>query len=73
MAFFDFLAELELYKDNPAAVARMNMRYRHLIDLFSEEIKGSRVFDIAAHDGRWSYAFANAVPSRLSGLRRASI
>ena len=52
MAFFDFLAELELYKDNPAAVARMNMRYRHLIDLFSEEIKGSRVFDIAAHDGR---------------------
>jgi len=68
MAFFDFLAELELYKDNPAAVARMNMRHRHLIDLFSEEIKGSRVFDIAAHDGRWSYAFAGAGAKQVVGV-----
>ncbi len=68
MQFFDFLSGQELYADDPASVKRMNTRHKHLIEVFKDEIDGSRVFDIASHDGRWAYAFAGAGARQVVGV-----
>ena len=68
MGFFDFLSAMEMYEGDNVAVARMNTRHKHLIQLFEEEISGSRVFDIASHDGRWAYAFAAAGAKKVVGV-----
>lgn len=56
--FFDFLSGFEGYSGND--VARMNRRYEYLVDPFRDDIRNARVLDLAAHDGRWSYAMAFA-------------
>jgi len=66
MPFFDFLSENEDYNDT--MVARMNLRHKFLVEPFEEEIRGSRVLDIAAHDGRWSYALAAAGAAEVHGV-----
>jgi hypothetical protein len=52
MGFFDFIAELPYYHDHTALIQRMNMRHDALIALFSSEISGARVLDLASHVGR---------------------
>jgi len=68
VGFFDFLAEVDKYADDAASVQRLNARHKHLIQLFGEEIKNARVFDIASHDGRWAYAFAAAGARKVVGV-----
>ena len=68
MGFFDFLAELESYADNPASISRMNARHGFLIEPLRNDIKDARVFDIASHDGRWAYAFADAGAKHVVGV-----
>ncbi len=61
MPFFDFLAESQRYGDKLAkGIHRLNMRHRFIVGPFTQDIAGARVLDIAAHDGRWSYALAAA-------------
>lgn len=68
MAFFDFLAEMDLYEDSPTSISRMNARHEFLIAPFRNEIRDARVFDIASHDGRWAYAFADAGAKEVVGV-----
>lgn len=68
MGFFDFVGALEGYADRPGAAARLNARHAMLVAPFTSEIAGARVLDLAAHDGRWSYAFAAAGAERVVGI-----
>ncbi|SLN76022.1 class I SAM-dependent methyltransferase [Roseisalinus antarcticus] len=58
--FFDFLTALPRYQDDATSVDRLNKRHGMLIAPLRDEIAGARVLDLAAHDGRWSHAFAEA-------------
>jgi 2-polyprenyl-3-methyl-5-hydroxy-6-metoxy-1,4-benzoquinol methylase len=68
MAFFDFIADLEHYDGLTLPVERLNCRHRFLIDAYRDEIRGARVLDLAAHDGRWCYAFAGAGAESVVGI-----
>lgn len=65
---FDFLAELPPYDDNATTIYRLNQRHKLIIDPFGPQIEGARVLDIAAHDGRWSYALAAAGAAEVVGV-----
>lgn len=67
---FDFLTELPPYDDNETTIYRLNQRHKLIIDPFGPQIEGARVLDIAAHDGRWSYALAAAGAAEVVGSRR---
>jgi hypothetical protein len=69
--FFEFLSSVH-YKYTPKDIARMNLRYHFIIQKFLTEIAGARVLDLAAHDGRWSYAFAAAGAGSVLGLEARS-
>lgn len=68
MGFFDFLGAVPPYCDGKAPSRRMNKRHALLIEPFAELISGARVLDIAAHDGRWSYALAAAGAAEVIGV-----
>lgn len=65
---FDFLASHPSYRDDPAAIRRLNKRHRLAVAPFAAQIDGARVLDLGAHDGRWSYAFAALGASRVVGV-----
>lgn len=65
---FDFMINLEPYGEKPNTIYRLAQRHRLIIDPFVEQIKGARVLDLAAHDGRWSYALANAGAAEVIGV-----
>ncbi|QFT79855.1 tRNA (mo5U34)-methyltransferase [Roseovarius sp. THAF27] len=65
---FDFLTELPPYDDNETTIYRLNQRHKLIIDPFGPQIEGARVLDIAAHDGRWSYALAAAGAAEVVGV-----
>src|SRR6056297_427491 len=66
--FFDFLKTLPPYDDNANTVYRLEQRRRLIIEPFAPQIEGARVLDIAAHDGRWSYALAHAGAAEVVGV-----
>lgn len=66
--FFDFLRALPPYDDNANTVKRLSQRHKLIIDPFQPQIEGARVLDIAAHDGRWSYALAHAGAADVVGV-----
>lgn len=66
--FFDFVTTLPNYAEKNLPAARMNKRHRFIIDPFRDEIAGARVLDLAAHDGRWAYAFAGAGAASVLGI-----
>ncbi|OYX45377.1 MAG: hypothetical protein B7Z02_02110 [Rhodobacterales bacterium 32-67-9] len=68
MAFFDFLTAIDRYAEDARSVARLNERYRMLIRPLRAEIEGARVLDLAAHDGRWAYAFAASGAREVVGI-----
>lgn len=80
MGFFDFLSEVPYeaswdesqttFDDHYAepAIRRMNLRWNHVIEPFISEISGSRVLDLASHDGRWAHAFAAAGAEHVVGV-----
>jgi 2-polyprenyl-3-methyl-5-hydroxy-6-metoxy-1,4-benzoquinol methylase len=63
--FFDFLIGRPRYR--AGMVRRLNLRHRFLVQPFEHEIRGSRVLDLAAHDGRWAYAYAGAGAASVVG------
>ncbi|MPQ92224.1 DUF1698 domain-containing protein [Thioclava sp. JE_KL1] len=68
MGFYDFLPEIDRYAEDPGTVERMNLRHKMIIKPLEQEIAGKRVLDLAAHDGRWAYAFAAAGASEVVGI-----
>lgn len=68
MGFFDFLRTIERYAEADYAVSRLNLRHRFLIEPLAAELAGKRVLDLAAHDGRWAYAFAAAGAREVRGI-----
>jgi len=66
--FFDFLKALPPYDDNATTIKRLDQRHKLIIDPFQPQIEGARVLDIAAHDGRWSYALAHAGAAEVVGV-----
>lgn len=68
MGFFDFLGAIEPYSEKPGPVWRLNQRHSVFIEPLSKEIAGARVLDLAAHDGRWAYAFAGAGAREVVGI-----
>lgn len=68
VGLFDFLDGLEGYEGQAQPATRMNKRHAMLIAPVADEIAGARVLDIAAHDGRWSYAFAAAGAAEVSAV-----
>lgn len=68
MGFFDFLSSVARYSSDDYAIGRLNQRHRKLIEPLRAELEGARVLDLAAHDGRWSYAFAAAGAAEVVGI-----
>lgn len=68
MAFFDFLADVARYCEDPDTIARMNARHEMILGPLVTEIAGATVLDLAAHDGRWSFAFAAAGARAVTGI-----
>lgn len=68
MAFFDFLTTLPHYQNRARSTDRMNRRHRFLVQDFVDDIKGKRVLDLGAHDGRWAYAMAGAGAAKVVAI-----
>lgn len=68
MGFFDFLSSIAPYADDAKAVSRMNLRHEMILAPLRSEITGRKVLDLAAHDGRWAYAFAAAGAREVVGI-----
>lgn len=66
MSFFAFLDQTGAY--NSDQITRLNLRKRFIVDDFSPDLAGARVLDLAAHDGRWSYALAAAGARDVIGI-----
>jgi hypothetical protein len=66
--FFDFLADNPRYAGRRPSINRLNQRHGFLIDAYADELAGARVLDLAAHDGRWSYALASAGAREVVGV-----
>ena len=66
MAFFDFLRELGYDEPN---VARINLRYKHIVAPHRRDFEGARVLDLGSHDGRWGTRSPRRAPPPCSELR----
>lgn len=66
--FFNFLREIPPYSETANGIKRLNQRYKLVIEPFLPQINGSRVLDLACHDGRWSYALAAAGAREVVGV-----
>lgn len=66
--FFDFLQDNPRYADRRLSINRLNKRHRFLVAAYAEDLAGARVLDLAAHDGRWSYALAAAGAQEVVGI-----
>lgn len=66
--FFGFLRNLPPYDENETTLYRLTQRHKLLIAPFADQIAGARVLDLAAHDGRWSYALAAAGAAEVVGV-----
>lgn len=64
----DFFTQIPRYKDDPNALARLELRHRFLVNDLQSFVDGKSVLDLAAHDGRWSYAYAAAGAKRVTGV-----
>lgn len=68
MGFFDFAASYPRYREDSNKIHRLNKRHDFLVRPFVDDIKDARVLDLAAHDGRWSYAFSSAGAKSVVGI-----
>lgn len=66
--FFDFLGAIDPYVGDAAGVQRLNRRHEMFVAPYAAEIKGDRVLDLGAHDGRWAHAFAAAGAREVVGI-----
>jgi hypothetical protein len=49
-------------------LSRLNWRHRAIIEDNADLLRGTRIIDIASHDGRWSYAALMAGASHVTGI-----
>jgi len=68
MGFFDFINKIPPYSEKPEGDLRLNKRHQMIVEPFRGELDGARVLDLAAHDGRWSYALAEAGAAQVIGI-----
>ena len=68
MGFFDFITSIPPYSENAASNVRLNKRHQMIVAPFRGQLQGARVLDLAAHDGRWSYALAEAGAAEVIGI-----
>ena len=64
----DFIAGLPGYGDDPQKRGRMAARWHLLVGPVAADIAGRTVLDLAAHDGRWAYAFAQAGAAHVTAV-----
>lgn len=65
---FGFLRAVPPYDRNAGMIQRLEQRHRLIVDPFLPQIEGARVLDVAANDGRWSYALARAGAAEVVGV-----
>ncbi len=68
MGFFDFIAKIPPYSENRNSEIRLNKRHEMIVAPYRGELDGARVLDLGAHDGRWSYALAEAGAAEVIGI-----
>jgi len=68
MGFFDFITQIPPYDENRNSGLRLNKRHAMIVEPFRGELAGTRVLDLGAHDGRWSYALAEAGAAEVVGV-----
>lgn len=72
MSFFKFIEDIPPYSENVDAAIRLDKRHRMIVEPFRGELDGARVLDLGAHDGRWSYALAEAGAKEVVGIEARS-
>ncbi len=68
MGFFDFLGGTRRYRGRALGIKRLEVRRRFIVTPYVDELAGARVLDLASHDGRWSYALADAGAREVIGI-----
>ncbi|MER5174097.1 class I SAM-dependent methyltransferase [Thioclava kandeliae] len=68
MNAFNFLQNVELYGNKRDVITRLERRYDFIIKPISASFKGAKVLDLGAHDGRWSYVFANLGAASVTAI-----
>lgn len=68
MGFFDFLTGNPRYAGHDLNLNRLNRRHEMLVTPYAGDLAGSRVLDLASHDGRWSYALSAAGAREVVGV-----
>lgn len=53
---------------SPEVERRLAKRHVLVVEPFRAELRGARVLDLGAHDGRWCYAFARAGAAEVTGV-----
>jgi hypothetical protein len=66
--FFDAHPEFLETSNTAASRSRLNMRHLGIIAENQDVLKGSRVVDIASHDGRWAYAALDVGAEHVTGI-----
>lgn len=66
--FFDQYPRFYSTSDTAAVPNRLNQRWRACIEANEAIIRGSRVLDLASHDGRWSFAALKAGAAHTMGI-----
>jgi hypothetical protein len=52
----------------PDVLRRLRKRYALVVEPYAAELRGARVLDLGAHDGRWARAFARAGAREVLGV-----
>src|SRR5690349_21097322 len=52
----------------PNDLNRLNARFKVFMEPFKADFSGSRVLDLASHDGRWSYAALALGAAHVTGI-----
>lgn len=68
MKHFTFLEDTSEYCELNKDLRRLELRHSFLVEPFQDLLKDADVLDIAAHDGRWSYALAAAGAKSVLGV-----
>lgn len=67
-----FFSDHGVYSTDPHAENRLNERYNRIIAPNLAGIRGSRVLDLGAHDGRWSWAALASGAAFVTGVEGRS-
>jgi hypothetical protein len=68
VGFFDAYRQFFLTSTTGATPNRLNKRYDAIIDWNRDLLAGTRVLDLASHDGRWAFAALTAGAAHVLGV-----